>query len=504
MSLNSKKKKVIVIGAGLGGISAAIMLKINGYDVEIFEKNEKIGGKLNLVKEQGYTFDLGPSILTLPQYFSNLFEASGKNMSDYISIQNVRPHWRNFFEDGTVIDLDPDMEIMKKELAKLDFQSGLKADSTFSQFRKFLDYSEKQYDILAPGYFDSGLDSTIDFMKFYDFSAVFKIDFFKTMHGRIAKTIDNHYLVDIFDYFIKYVGSSAYNAPGFMNMMPTIQFRYDLWYVPGGMYNIAIGFKKYMDELGIKINFNSEVNKIITDNGKATGIEVNGQTQNADFIVSNMEGIPAYKYLLNEDESFLKKLERFEPACSGLVIDIGLDIQYPQLAHHNFLFSQHQKEHFDLVFNKKVLPTDPTIYLVDASKSDPTVAPPNCSGLKILPHIPYINENNPYTMEDYIKLKELIFVKLERMGLTDLRKHIVYEHFLTPIDIRRMYRSNKGSIYGVVSDLKKNFAFKLPKKSKKYQNLYFTGGSVNPGGGMPMVLLCGKNVCKKILEDDKS
>jgi diapolycopene oxygenase len=167
------------------------------------------------------------------------------------------------------------------------------------------------------------------------------------------------------------------------------------------------------------------------------------------------------------------------------------------------LFSGNQKEHFDLVFNKKVLPKDPTIYLVDSSKSDPTVAPPSCSGLKILPHIPYINENNPYSMEDYIKLKDLILVKLERMGLTDLRKHIVYEHLLTPIDIQRMYKSNKGSIYGVVSDFKKNFAFKLPKKSKKYKNLYFTGGSVNPGGGMPMVLLCGQNVCKQILEDEK-
>ncbi|MBS1536860.1 MAG: phytoene desaturase [Bacteroidetes bacterium] len=492
----TNKKKIIVIGAGLGGISAAIMLKINGFDVEIFEKNEKIGGKLNQIKDQGYTFDLGPSILTLPQYFSKLFEASGKNMSDYIPIQKVRPHWRNFFEDGIVIDLDPDMEIMKKELDKL-------SPNTYSEFLKFMDYSEKQYDILAPGYFDSGLDSTFDFMKFYDFSAVFKIDFFRTMHGRIAKFINNPYLVDIMDYFIKYVGSSAYNAPGFMNLMPTIQFRYDLWYVPGGMYKIAEGFSKYMQELDIKVNFNSEVSKILKNNKRVEGIVVNGETHYADIIVSNMEGIPAYKELLEEDGKFLKKLERFEPACSGLVLDIGLDIQYPQLAHHNFLFSGNQRKHFDTVFNKKELPEDPTIYLVDSSKSDPSVAPENCSGLKILPHIPYINNKNPYTIEDYIKLKDSILIKLERMGLTDLRKHIVYEHLLTPFDIERMYKSNKGSIYGVVSDFKKNFAFKLPKKSKKYNNLYFTGGSVNPGGGMPMVLLCGQNVCKQILEDEK-
>lgn len=494
MTANIKNKKVIVIGAGLGGISAAIMLKTKGFEVEIFEKNEKIGGKLNQHQEQGYTFDLGPSILTLPQYFSKLFEASGRKMSDYITIQNVKPHWRNFFEDGTVIDLDADMEIMRKELERF-------SPNDFAEFRKFIEYSEKQYDILAPGYFDSGLDSTIDFMKFYDFSAVFKIDFFKTMHGRIAKIIKNPYLVDIMDYFIKYVGSSAYNAPGFMNLMPTIQFRYDLWYVPGGMYNIAVGFNKYMSELGIKFNYNSEVTKILSQNNKAIGIEINGEKHFADIIVSNMEAIPAYKELLGEDNNFLRKFERFEPACSGLVLDIGLDIQYPQLAHHNFMFSGNQKEHFDLVFNKKVLPKDPTIYLVDASKSDPTVAPPNCSGLKILPHIPYINESKPYTIDDYVKLKDLILIKLEKMGLTDLRKHIVYEHMLTPLDIKRMYKSNKGSIYGVVSDLKKNFAFKIPKKSSKYSNLYFVGGSTNPGGGMPMVILSGQNACKQIIKD---
>ena len=494
--LKGRGKKVIIIGAGLGGISAAIMLRINGYEVLVFDKNEKIGGKLNYVKEKGYSFDLGPSILTLPQYFRKLFKVAGKNMEDYITIQKVRPHWRNFFEDGTVIDLDPDMQVMKKELAKLDSQS-------FSQFQKFLDYSNQQYDIIERGYFNQGLDNTIDFIKFYDFPTVFKIDFLRTMHKGVSKYIKNHYLVDILDFFIKYVGSSAYNAPGFMNLMPTIQFKYDLWYATGGMYNIARGFDKYMKELGIQVNLNKEVKKIITDKDRVTAVEVNNEIYPADIIVSNMEGIPTYKNLLEENEKFLKKLKKYEPACSGLVIDIGLDIQYPQLAHHNFLFSGNQKEHFNSVFNKKVLPQDPTLYLVDASKTDPSVVPESCSGLKILPHIPYIDKSNPFTQGQYRQYKELIYDKLERFGLTDIRRHIVYEHILTPLDIERMYYSHKGSIYGVVSDLKKNFAFKFPKKSKKYGNLYFTGGTVNPGGGMPMVLLCGQNVCKKILEDEE-
>lgn len=490
------KKKVIVIGAGLGGISAAIMLKLNDYDIEIFEKNDKIGGKLNTLSKEGYVFDLGPSILTLPKYFSKLFSESGRDMKDYIPLQKVTPHWRNLFEDGTIIDLDMDMDFMKKELGKL-------GKSVYDEFRSFLDYSEKQYDIIEKGYFDAGLDSKFDFIKFYKIRELLKIDFFNTMHKSVSKYIKNPYLTDIMDFFIKYVGSSAYNAPGFMNLMPTIQFKYDLWYVPGGMYNIARGFERYMRELGIKIHLNSEVKKIIKDNDRVIGIETDKNKIEGDYIVSNMEAIPAYKYLLSENENFLKKLKKFEPACSGLVLDIGLDTQYPQLRHHNFLFSGNQEEHFDTVFNKKKLPKDPTIYLVDASKSDPSVAPEGCSGLKILPHIPYIDEKDPLTREDYLQYKETILDKLERTGLKDIRKHIVFEHILTPLDIQSMYNSNCGSIYGIVSDLKKNFAFKVPKESKKYSNLFFTGGSVNPGGGMPMVLLCGQNVCKKIMERDK-
>ncbi len=190
-------------------------------------------------------------------------------------------------------------------------------------------------------------------------------------------------------------------------------------------------------------------------------------------------------------------------SCSGLVLELGLDCQYPQLAHHNFFFSDDPRAHFHTVFRQHRLPPDPTIYLVAASKTDPTVAPPGCDCLKILPHIPYIDDRHPLTREDYLGLKERVLDKLERMGLQDLRRHIVFEHFWTPYDIREQYGSNKGSICGVVSDRFKNLAFKAPKQSTRYVNLFFVGGSVNPGGGMPMVVLCGQNVAGNIAAWDR-
>jgi diapolycopene oxygenase len=490
------KKTVIVIGSGLGGLSAAISLAQEGYDVTIHEKNPRIGGKLNVLKQQGYTFDLGPSILTLPHIFERLFQRSGRNLCYYIPIRTVRPHWRNFFEDGTVVDLDPDPERMAEQARKVGEDP--------ANVRRFLKYSADLYDLVNAGYFEQGLDTAADFRKFYGLAKFLKFDLFRTMHGGVSRHLKTRHMQDIFDYFIKYVGSSAYHSPAFMNCMATIQFRYDLWYVDGGLYHIALGLQRLMDELGVSVRLNSEVVEVTKQDGRVTGIvTADGSRHRADIIVSNMEVIPAYEKLLHEDEALMKGLEKFEPACSGLVLELGLDCKYPQLAHHNFFFSDHQREHFHTVFRKRQLPPDPTIYLVAASRTDPTVAPDGCDGLKILPHIPHIDDEHPLTRDDYMAFKERVIDKLERMGLKDLRQHVVFEHCWTPHDIREQYYSNKGSIYGVVSDRFKNLAFKAPKQSTIYPNLFFVGGSVNPGGGMPMVVLCGQNVAKNIVAWDR-
>lgn len=489
----SKNRNVAVIGAGLGGLSAAISLAQEGYQVDVYEKNDKVGGKLNMMREKGYTFDLGPSILTLPHIFETLFIRSGRKMKDYFTIVPVRPHWRNFFEDGTVIDLAPDWKVMSEECRKV----GEKEE----RLRKFLDYSGRLYDLIDEGYFKKGLDTTRDFREHYGLFNFMQFDLFRSMHASVARHIKNPYLRDIFDFFIKYVGSSAYDAPAFMNCLPTIQFRYDLWYVDGGMYNIALGLQRLMKELGIEIHLNKEILEIQPDgNSISKIIPRDGPAIEPDIVVCNMEVIPAYRDLLKEDEDFLKKLEKFAPTCSGLVLELGLDTQYSQLAHHNFFFSKSQRDHFHRVFRQGEIPADPTIYLVAASKTDSTVAPKGCDCLKILPHIPPIDPSHPLKSSDYEELRDRILVKLERMGLKDLRQHIVFEHMWTPFDIERMYRSNRGSIYGVVSDRFKNFGFKFAKHSTRYQNLFFVGGSVNPGGGMPMVVLCGQNVSRSVVE----
>ena len=492
------QQRVVVIGGGLGGMTAAIQLARAGFHVDLLEKNDRLGGKLNLHQEAGFSFDLGPSIFTLPQIFRPVFEGDGKRLEDYITLVRVDPQWRNFFEDGAVVDLWEDPARMAEQLAAL-------GGNAAEEYKEFLEYSRTQYRITEMGYFDKGLDTFWQFLRFYGWRKARGLDFSGTMAAGIAKRVSNPYLRDIFEYFIKYVGSSAYDAPGFMNLMPNIQLEFGLWYVSGGLYELARAFERRMQEVGVTVHLGQRVEDVAHTGSRVhtvTSRDENGSTRQfpADYVVSNMEVIPANEQLLKESSRTLKKLEKFEPACSGIVVHLGLDRVYPQLAHHNFFYSGDQKGHFDRVFQQKLLPDDPTIYLVAPTRTDPSQAPEGCDNIKILPHIPYLNDKHPYTREDCVALRDRCLEKLERMGLTDLRKHIVVEDFWTPFDIQERYLSNRGSIYGVVSDTRKNFAFKAPKQSPIYKNLFFVGGSVNPGGGMPMVTLCGQHVARMVTE----
>lgn len=496
----TSRSRVVVIGAGLGGMSAAISLAAKGFSVTVLEQNAQVGGKLNVLERDGFTFDLGPSIFTLPQYFESLFDRAGRKMADYVRIVPVTPHWRNFFEDGTRLDLLMDRRAMHAELGKLPGD----AASHVREFDRFLAYAKEQYELVERGYFRKGLDNVWDFLKFYGFfDLAFKIDHRRTMADAVDQSFSEPHLRDIFQFFIKYVGSSAVASPGYMNLMPHIQFEYDLWYVDGGMYNLARGLKRLADELGIEFRFNAKVAEI-TKTGRRVErvVTAGGETFAADYVVCNAEVIPAYKNLLKEGTAFLAKLAKFEPSCSGLVVHLGVNRVYPQLAHHNFFYAGDQRKHFDDVFRAKRIPTDPTIYLVAPTRTDASKAPPGCDNIKILPHIPHLETGA--TEADYVQLKERLLVKLERMGLTDLRKHIVVEDVLTPVDIERMYGSNKGSIYGVVTDWKRNKGFKAPKRSEKYDNLFFAGGSVNPGGGMPMVVLSGQLAADALAADHRA
>lgn len=494
----SKKKNVLIIGGGLGGLSAAISLAQSGYAVSLYEKNSHLGGKLNRLEQDGFGFDLGPSILTMPHIFDRLFAASGKSLEDYVPIVRLEHQWRSFFPDGKVIDLFEDLQDM------LDKNPHL-TQRDMDEYKQLLQYSKQLYDVTEKGYFEKGLDRTREVMGYHGmFKSIKAFDMGSTMYEGIEKRISNPHFREMLSYFIKYVGSSSYDAPAVLNMLIYMQHAQGLWYVPGGMHMIARGLVQLAEEVGVQLYTNQSIVQLQKEKGEITGaILENGEKLTADYYIANMEVIPVYEKLLQEKVSVTRKLkEKFEPASSGLVIHVGVKKNYPQLSHHNFFFADNVKQQMNKIFHRHELPDDPVIYLVNVNKTDPAQSRPGYENLKILPHIPYI-QNNAYTQEDYEAFAEKVLIKLERMGLEQLREHIVTKDIWTPEDIKRAYNSDRGAIYGTLSDRKKNKGFKHPKQSDRYHNLYFVGGTVNPGAGMPMVTLSGQQVRDKIVERDK-
>jgi diapolycopene oxygenase len=485
--------RVTVIGAGLGGLSAAACLAAGGLHVEVFEKNERIGGKLNLLEQDGFSFDLGPSILILPRIFQRVFERAGRRMEDYVQLQELQPQWRCFWEDGIRLDLHPDTARMEAELASLP--------GSTRGWWSFLEYSRELYRFTEQAYLERGADTLSEVLAGHGLGEVVRgSDPLRTMAAGIARHVQEPHLRDMLGFFVKYVGSSCFDAPALMNLLPWSQLGWGLWYVQGGMYNLARAYERLLGELGVRVHLGAEVVRIRTEGSRATGVELaDGRFIPSDVVVSNMEVVPAYRQLLGEQGRLVRRYERrFEPAASGLVVHLGIDRIYPQLQHHNFFFSRDLEDFLATIHRRKELPEDPTIYLVCPTVTNPAVAPQGHSVLKILPHIPCV-QDPPFGAAAYQALEERVLDKLERMGLQDLRKHVVSRHVLVPEDLERMYRSNRGAIYGVACHRTRNFALKAPKHSVLVENLYFVGGSVNPGGGTPMVTLCGQLVADRIL-----
>ncbi len=290
--MDKQNKKVAVIGAGLGGLSAAISLATEGFFVEVYEKNERAGGKLNILEKDGFTFDLGPSILTMPHIFRALFDRAGKRMDDYVQFQEVIPHWRNFYEDGTVFDFTPDMRRMEEELQKIP-------GGNTEGFWDFLNYSRRLTRITEEGYFAKGLDTFWDLVRFYGpLRSLAGFDVFRSLDDGVRRFIKNEKLVDALNYFIKYVGSSPYDSPALLNLMPHIQFGYGLWYVKGGLYGLARGLERLLLDLGGTIHYNSEVVGADRSNGRLSALLLaENRRITADIFISNMEVIPVYRDL---------------------------------------------------------------------------------------------------------------------------------------------------------------------------------------------------------------
>ncbi|MDR9419227.1 phytoene desaturase family protein [Gracilimonas sp.] len=475
--------KISVIGAGLGGLAVSCLMAAKGHKVTVFEKNEQVGGKMNQVTSGPFRFDTGPSLLTMPFILEKLFQECDANMHDYLDLMPLEPICRYFYPDGTVFNNYDELSRTLQEIKGF-------APQDSEAYIEFLKYAENLYDKTADAFIFNPLYEFQD-LKELDLLSFFGIDAFSTVSQRVEERFQSSYLRKFFKRFTTYNGSSPYQAPATLNVIPHVEINQGGFYVKGGLYKVAEALQKLAESLGVKFEFQSEINSISVNNKKAAGIELsNGSCINSDIIISNSDATETITHLIPQEFLSSRKLNKaksIEPSCSGFVLLLGINRSYDKLVHHNIFFSDDYRKEFRQIFEEKVMPDDPTIYIANTSYSDPDHAPENGSNLFILINAPYLSEQYNWDENEH-SYGDKIIKELEKRGLTNLSNHIVYRSSITPVEFYTKYRSNKGSIYGTSSNSKISAFIRPRNKSGEIEHLYFVGGSTHPGGGIPLVI----------------
>jgi len=490
-------KEIIIIGAGLGGLSAACRLAKNGFSVTVLEKNESIGGKVNFVSADGYRFDTGASLLTMRHILEELFTFCEKRIEDYLEIVPLEPICRYFWSDETVFDASQDIEKTEREIEKLEPRD-------VESFRKYLADAKQKYEIAEKTFLAHSLNDLPKLLRPEYFKDLLAISSLRTLDEHNRRYFKSPKLQQLFNRFATYNGSSPYKTPATFALVPFVEFGLGAWYVKGGMYEIPRALEKLARELGVKIYTESAVEKIVIENGKAIGVRVGGETFGADSVVANSDAIETYRNLIDAKERRKfsdRKLEKREPSCSGFVLLLGTRRKFENLAHHNIFFSDDYKAEFDRIFKKKRPAMNPTIYVCATSRTDATQAPEGHENLFVLINAPYTSEQTDWQIEAQA-YRNLIIKKLEDFGLKGLEDSIDFEQIITPEDFEKKYAANKGSIYGISSNGIFSAFLRIPNKARDIENLYFVGGATHPGGGIPLVLLSGKMASELILREN--
>jgi phytoene desaturase len=498
-------KPIAVIGGGLAGLASACTLAARGRSVVLFEKNDWVGGKAAVLEEDGYRFDMGPTILTLPVVLERIFAEAGKSLHEELDLIRLDPQWRCFFEGGSVLDLHEDVTQMGQEIRDLGAPH-----SDADGYRRFVEVSERLHEVSDKFFFWRSVEDLRDTM---DVGGSFSISTLRDvlalrMGQTVAETIRSKVmdrrLAQMLDHFTQYVGSSPYGSPAVLCGIAHMQLQGGVWYPRGGTRAVPEALERLATELGVVIRTGADVTRIHTDEDAVTAVELaGGEVVDVSAAVSNMDAVRTYSELLQHPHGADLE-DRFEPACSGVVLYLGLDRRYDHLLHHNFVFSEDPEEEFEWIYGRGEPAPDPSCYLAAPSLSEPEVAPEGGEALYVLVHTPYLRDGHDWS-EMLPRYRQTIIDKLKRCGgMPDLEERIRFEATLTPQDIHDRYRVLDGAIYGLASHGRFMGAFKPGNRSRQVEGLYLAGGAAHPGPGMPMVLMSGWIAADSLDDDARS
>lgn len=481
------KKKIIIIGSGFGGLGAAIRLAAQRHDVEIFEKRDKLGGRAYQYEVNGFKFDGGPTVITAPYMFDELFELAGKNRDDYFKLVPLDPFYRIFNHDRQYFDYFHNVEDTLSEIDRWN-----PTDKT--GYRKFSDQTRKIFEKFHP-FTDRPFLKLMDMVKIIP--DVIRLQAFGGTYGFASRFIKHPFLKRVFSFHPLLIGGNPFDTPSIFTLIVQFEKEWGVHYAIGGTGSIVKGLGKLFSELGGKVHFNTEVSEILVEGNRASGVKLNDGTElKADIIISNGDVAFTYRYLLPN----LKKkkytnshIDRMKYSMSLFVWYFGTKKKYldSSFQHHNIVVNKRYRELLSEIFNKHKLPEDFSLYLHMPSKTDPTIAPDGCESFYVLSPVPTLDSGTDWeTIAPIYRDKILDF--LEENYLPGLKENLIAEHYIDPLHFQNTLNSYRGAAFSVKPTLLQSAWFRPHNKSEELEDLYFVGAGTHPGAGVPAVLASGK------------
>ncbi|HET9590833.1 MAG TPA: phytoene desaturase family protein [Anaerolineales bacterium] len=493
-----KTKSVIVIGAGIGGITAATHLARCGLHVIVLEKNARPGGRCARFSREGHHFDTGPTLFVMPLLYEAEFRALGASMNERLELRRVDPTYHLVFDDGRQLVLTSDMQWMLEQLEAIELGS-------FRGLVRYLQEGERHYQLVVEKLVNRDFRRFSDFINMENLPLIFGLKPFINHYRNMAAYFDEPRLKSAFTFQDIYTGLSPFEAPATFSMMPYTELAHGVWYPKGGMYSIVETLMDLARQAGVEFSYNLAVERIDTNAGHARGVLLaDGARLDADVILANADLPYVYQQLLPKD-GMAKSLSRKRFSCSVVSFFWGANKSYPALGPHTLFLADNYRENFERIRDLS-LPHNPSLYIHAPVRVDPAMAPNGQDSLTAIVPVGHLSEDGEHAAKrqwDELRdeARQHVFRRLRTLGITDIESHIKFEETYTPVTWRERYNLVRGSTHGLSHRLTQMAYFRPSNRHPRYQNLYFVGASTHPGTGMPTAMVSGRLVSRRIMED---
>lgn len=494
-------KKVIVVGAGAAGLAAAVRLQHAGYAVDLYEKNADVGGKMYKIEGDGFVFDVGPTIVMMPDIYEEVFTQCGKKASDYIPMQKVEPMLTLAFSEGAPFSFSSDLVKLTKVLEEISEED---TQGWFS----YLASIYKRYLVAKNHFIMRSFRGPGSFYNPKSLVNALRLKTFDDAYSSISKYVKDERLRKALAFQTLYIGISPYEGPSLYTIIPMIELIYGVWFIKGGMHAMARGMRRLFEEMGGRVHLNAPVEEIVVQGGRATGIVSGGNTIPADYVVCGADFPYAVKNLVpgqNRGKYTDKKIDKMQYSCSCFVLYLGLDKKYPVNGLHTIRFAKDFSKNVDDIFKEGIFPQDPSFYIYTPSEMDASLAPEGCQGVYVLVPVPPLDTGKARWDDDAVdayKAKVLALMEKETV-FSDISRHIRWQAHYTPLDFEQKFNAYNGATFGLRPTLRQSNYWRPHNKFPYCENLYFCGSSTHPGAGVPIVLTSAKLAAEELMRDDR-